>query len=171
MESLQATDLVVHTIPTYPCIRPHRPKEPIYAANEIHWQVTMLLQMLKGGIICQVNDKGYQIDTTRGDQRTGERKGITKSRTADNRSRYKMPRRGDLVLRRRFVVKTKWDGPCRLSRISRAGVSGDLQDKKKRTSNWPICIRGTEGICAERRRIGTGWMDTIIRRSRGYRDE
>ena len=45
---------------------------------------------------------------------------------------------GDLVLRRRFVVdkslgmklETKWDGPYRLSRISKSGVSGDLQDLK-----------------------------------------
>ena len=53
MDSLQATDLVVHTIPTYPGVRPHRAKELVYTADEIHWQVTMLPQMLKGGIIRQ----------------------------------------------------------------------------------------------------------------------
>ena len=51
MESLPATDLVVNTIPTYPGMRPHRAREPIYAADEIHWQVTMLPQMLRGRII------------------------------------------------------------------------------------------------------------------------
>ena len=52
--------------------------------------------------------------------------------------RYEMPKIGDLVLRRRFIVdkslgmklETKWDGPYRLSRISKSGVSGDLQDLK-----------------------------------------
>ena len=78
MESLQATDPVVHTIPIYPSMRPHRAREPIYAADEIYWQVAMFPQMLKGGIIrrgmspwadkttwvnkkrMEVNDKGFR---------------------------------------------------------------------------------------------------------------
>ena len=49
-----------------------------------------------------------------------------------------MPKMGDLVLRRRFIVdkslgmklETKWDGPYWVSRISKSGVSSDLQDLK-----------------------------------------
>lgn len=52
--------------------------------------------------------------------------------------RYLAPQQGDLVLRRRFQVDkslgmklhTKWDGPFRLSRIAKQGVSGDLEDLK-----------------------------------------
>ena len=52
--------------------------------------------------------------------------------------RYQAPQLGDLVLRRRFQVEkslgmklhTKWDGPYRLSQISKSGVSGYLQDLK-----------------------------------------
>ena len=52
--------------------------------------------------------------------------------------RYEAPRLGDLVLRRRFQVDkslgmklhTKWDGPYLLCRVSKSGVSGDLQDLK-----------------------------------------
>ena len=52
--------------------------------------------------------------------------------------RYEAPQLGDLVLRRRFQVDkslgmklhAKWDGPYRLCRISKSGVSGDLEDLK-----------------------------------------
>ena len=52
--------------------------------------------------------------------------------------RYVAPELGDLVLRRRFQVDkslgmklhAKWDGPYLLSRISKSGVSGDLEDLK-----------------------------------------
>lgn len=52
--------------------------------------------------------------------------------------RYAMPRVGDLVLRRRFVVDkslgmklyAKWDGPYRLISTSHTGTSGDIQDLK-----------------------------------------
>ena len=52
--------------------------------------------------------------------------------------RYAAPQLGDLVLRRRFNVDkslgmklyTKWDGPYRLTRIAKSGVSGDIQDLK-----------------------------------------
>ena len=52
--------------------------------------------------------------------------------------RYQTPKLGDLVLRRRFQVEkslgmklyAKWDGPYRLTRISKAGVSGDVTDLK-----------------------------------------
>lgn len=45
---------------------------------------------------------------------------------------------GDLVLRRRFQVDkslgmklyTRWDGPFRLARIAKSGVSGDVVDLK-----------------------------------------
>ena len=51
---------------------------------------------------------------------------------------YAVPQVGDLVLRRRFNVDkslgmklyTKWDGPYRLIRIAKSGVSGDIQDLK-----------------------------------------
>lgn len=39
---LPATDLVMHTIPTYPDARPHRAKDPIYASDEIRWQNEVL---------------------------------------------------------------------------------------------------------------------------------
>lgn len=53
-------------------------------------------------------------------------------------ARYQAPKKGDLVMRRRFLVdkslgmklSSKWDGPFKLSRISKSGVSGDLQDLK-----------------------------------------
>lgn len=52
--------------------------------------------------------------------------------------RYQSPKLGDLVLRRRFNVEkslgmklyTKWDGPYRLSKISKSGVSGYIEDLK-----------------------------------------
>ena len=52
--------------------------------------------------------------------------------------RYHAPKLGDLVLRRRFNVDKslgmklypKWDGPYRLSKISKSGVSGELTDIK-----------------------------------------
>lgn len=52
--------------------------------------------------------------------------------------RYEAPQLGDLVLRRRFQVDknlgmklhTKWGGPYKLTRISKSGVSGDLEDLK-----------------------------------------
>ena len=46
MENIPATDLVTHTIPTYPGARPHRAREPIYARDELHWQTTMIPQMI-----------------------------------------------------------------------------------------------------------------------------
>jgi len=39
---LPATDLVMHTIPTYPNAKPHRARDPIYAADEIQWQHEIL---------------------------------------------------------------------------------------------------------------------------------
>ena len=52
--------------------------------------------------------------------------------------RFQPPEVGDLVLRRRFQVDkslgmklyTKWDGPYRLTRIAKSGVSGDIEDLK-----------------------------------------
>ena len=52
--------------------------------------------------------------------------------------RYSAPQLGDLVLRRRFNVEkslgmklfSKWDGPYRLVRIARSGVSGEIADLK-----------------------------------------
>ena len=52
--------------------------------------------------------------------------------------RYEMPQLDDLVLRRRFNVDkslgmklhTRWDGPYRLVRIAKPGVSGEIADLK-----------------------------------------
>lgn len=52
--------------------------------------------------------------------------------------RYAVPELGDLVLRRRFPLDkslgmklhVKWDGPYKLVRIAKSGVSGDLEDIK-----------------------------------------
>lgn len=52
------------------------------------------------------------------------------------RSRHKPPQQGDLVLLRRFIVdkergwklEARWEGPYRLSKIAKEGVSGYLQD-------------------------------------------
>lgn len=51
LSDLPVTDLVCHTIPTYPGSRPHRAKDPIYAADEVRWQTVMLPEMVQGGII------------------------------------------------------------------------------------------------------------------------
>ena len=46
LEDLPATDLVVHTIPTYPEARAHRARDPIYAKDEIRWQTSILPDMI-----------------------------------------------------------------------------------------------------------------------------
>ena len=52
--------------------------------------------------------------------------------------RYAAPELGDLVLTKRFQVDkslgmklhAKWDGPYKLNRISKSGISGNLEDLK-----------------------------------------
>ena len=74
MNDIQATDFVVHTIPTFPNERPLRAREPYYAPDEVHWQVNVLPQMFRGGIIQRgtppwvtkttwVNKKSTVVDT------------------------------------------------------------------------------------------------------------
>ena len=43
---LPMTDLVTHAIPTYPGIRAHRARDPIYAMDEIRWQKQILPEMI-----------------------------------------------------------------------------------------------------------------------------
>ena len=50
MEDLPVTDLVVHTIPTYPWSKPYRARDPIYAMDEIRWQKIVLPTMI-GNIV------------------------------------------------------------------------------------------------------------------------
>lgn len=54
MEDLPVTDLVVHTIPTYPDAKAYRAWDPIYAKDEIRWQTTMLPGMI-GSITSSTN--------------------------------------------------------------------------------------------------------------------
>ena len=46
VEDLPATDLVMHTIPTYPHCKAFRAKDPIYAKDEVRWQTTELPKMV-----------------------------------------------------------------------------------------------------------------------------
>ena len=46
VQDLPATDLVVHTIPTYPNARPYRAREPVYAKDEVRWQLEELPKMM-----------------------------------------------------------------------------------------------------------------------------
>lgn len=48
---LPITDLVMHTIPTYPNAKPHRARDPIYAADEIRWQNVNLPEWTAGKIV------------------------------------------------------------------------------------------------------------------------
>ena len=51
LRDLRVTDLVHHTITTYPEARLHRAKDPIYAADEIRWQSLMFPDMVQSGIV------------------------------------------------------------------------------------------------------------------------
>ena len=46
MEDLPMTDLVIHTIPTYPNAKAHRARDLLYAKDEIRWQTTILPGMI-----------------------------------------------------------------------------------------------------------------------------
>lgn len=59
---LPETDLVCHTIPTYPGARPYRAKDPIYAPDEVRWQSTMLPEMM--GTIIQPGTSPWAAKTT-----------------------------------------------------------------------------------------------------------
>ena len=43
---LPMTDLVTHTIPTYPEARAHRARDPVYAMDEVRWQREVLPKMI-----------------------------------------------------------------------------------------------------------------------------
>lgn len=59
---LPATDLVTHTIPTYPGAKPYRAKDPIYAADEVRWQSIMLPEMV--GTVIQPGVSPWATKTT-----------------------------------------------------------------------------------------------------------
>ena len=46
VHDLPATDLVVHMIPTVPHAKPYRARDPIYAKDEVRWQMTELPKMI-----------------------------------------------------------------------------------------------------------------------------
>ena len=62
VKDLPETDLVCHTIPTYPGARPYRAKDPIYAADEVRWQSTMLPEMM--GTVVQPGTSPWAAKTT-----------------------------------------------------------------------------------------------------------
>ena len=62
IKDLLATDLVYHTIPTYPSARLYRAKDPIYAMDEVRWQTKMLPDMV--GTIIQPGTSPWAAKTT-----------------------------------------------------------------------------------------------------------
>ena len=62
MSKLTATDLVIHTIPTYPDARAHRAKDPIYAQDQVRWQTTVLPDMI--GTIVERGSSPWVAKTT-----------------------------------------------------------------------------------------------------------
>lgn len=48
---MPVTDLVIHTIPTYGHIKPHRAKEKLYTPREVKWQQENIPRLLKAGVI------------------------------------------------------------------------------------------------------------------------
>ena len=62
VDELPMTDLVEHTIPTYPMARAHRARDPIYAKDEIRWQTTILPEMI--GTIVEWGSSPWVAKTT-----------------------------------------------------------------------------------------------------------
>lgn len=62
VDKLPATDLVVHTIPTYPNARPHVARIPIWAVDECKWQDKYLPAMM--GVVIQPCTSPWSAKTT-----------------------------------------------------------------------------------------------------------